>query len=116
MATQPGSAVAVEFDETEIPLPVGPEAAHGTATPEPLTLRLDDLIEDNNGEVVLFNDSALPLVALEAEAAVVSEGTSGPHHTAAGDDVTGFRFVSFDNGLTLYYQDGLDLVIRADAG
>jgi len=116
MATKPVSAVAVEFDDTDIPLPVGPDAALGMAALEPLTLRLDDLIEDNNGEVVLFNDSALPLVTLEAEATIVSEGKSGPHQTAAGDDVTGFRFVAFDNGLTLYYQDGLDLVIRADAG
>lgn len=116
MAAQSGSAVIVDFDDTGIPLPVEAEMARGGLTPEPLSLRLGDLIEDNNGEVVLFNDSALSLLQLEADAAVVAEGTSGPHQTAAGDDVTGFRYVAFDNGLTLYYQDGLDLVIRADAG
>jgi hypothetical protein len=81
---------------------------------EPLTLRLDDLLQDTNGEVVLFNDSGLPLVELEASTGVTEEGQSGPHVTAGGDDVSGFRYISFENGLTLYYQDGLDLIVRSE--
>lgn len=116
MAAQPRGVVDVAFDDTDIPLPG--EAPQAALLPgaEPLTLRLDDLVQDDNGEVVLFNDSALPVLALEASAGVVAEGTSGAHHTAAGEDVTGFRYVAFDNGLTLFYQDGLDLVIRAEGG
>ncbi len=116
MAAQSNGAVDVGFDDTEIPLPGEARQAAVVPGTEPLTLRLDDLLQDENGEVVLFNDSALPVLALEASAGIVAEGTSGAHHTAAGEDVTGFRYVAFDNGLTLFYQDGLDLVIRSEGG
>ncbi len=76
-----------------------------------LTLELTDLLRDSNGEVVLFNDSHLPAVAVRADSAPVESGEIGSHVTAAGDDVTGYRFVAFDNGTKLFYQDTLDLVI-----
>ena len=41
-----------------------------------------------------------------------SEAQENQLVTASGDDVTGFRYVSFANGMTLYYQDGLDLIVR----
>ena len=44
---------------------------------------------------------------------MVSNGRAGAHRTAAGQDVTGFRYLTFDNGVTLYYQSGLDVVVRA---
>jgi hypothetical protein len=34
--------------------------------------------------------------------------------TASGDDVSGFNYVTFDNGVTLYYPDGLDLILEPD--
>ena len=42
---------------------------------------------------------------------VVEEGEAGRHMTAAGEDVSGFRYVAFANGLRLYYQLGLDLIV-----
>jgi hypothetical protein len=76
-------------------------------------LAMSDLVADANGEIVFFNDSGLRRLAIATEAAVVSNGRAGVHRTAAGQDVTGFRYLSFDNGLTLYYQAGLDVVVRA---
>lgn len=76
-----------------------------------LVLRLDDLIEDDNGEVVLFNDSHVPSLALETDSRIVARGEMQGHMTAAGEDVSGFHFMSFDNGVTLYFRDGLDLVL-----
>jgi hypothetical protein len=76
-------------------------------------LTMADLVGDANGEIVLFNDSNVRRLVISSDAAVVADGQAGPHRTAGGDDVSGFSFVSFDNGLTLYYQDGLDLVVRA---
>ena len=75
-------------------------------------LAMSDLLADANGEVVFFNDSDLRQLAIATDAAVVADGRAGAHRTAAGQDVTGFRFVTFDNGLTLYYQAGLDVVVR----
>jgi hypothetical protein len=76
-------------------------------------LTMADLVGDANGEIVLFNDSNVRRLVISSDAAVVADGQAGPHRTTGGDDVSGFSFVTFDNGLTLYYQDGLDLVIRA---
>jgi hypothetical protein len=76
-----------------------------------LTLELADLLGDSNGEIVLFNDSHLPALAVRVDSAPVESGEVGRHFTAAGDDVTGYRFVAFDNGTKLFYQDSMDLVI-----
>jgi hypothetical protein len=75
-------------------------------------LEVNDLIQDVNGEVVLFNDSRLRRVSLASEVPVVAQGTTTQHVTAAGDDVSGFRFLSFANGLTLYFDPDLDVSIR----
>ena len=42
---------------------------------------------------------------------MVADGQAGAHVTAAGDDVSGFQFVRFDNGLTLYLEAGLHLIL-----
>lgn len=118
MAEQSGKAVAYEQDDLVTlgrELLAGSEAdAAARAEDEALALSLGDLLQDSNGEVVLFNNSGLPVLMLNAEAGVVEEGHSGPHVTAGGDDVSGFRFVSFDNGMTLFYQGGLDLIVRSE--
>ena len=75
-------------------------------------LSSSDLVQDAGGEVVLYNDSGLRALGLVAEAPIVGEGEASPHVTASGDDVTGFKYVSFANGLTLYYQDGVDFIVR----
>ena len=80
--------------------------------PPDVELSLGELIQDAGGEVVLYNDSGLRALGLIADAPVIGEGEASAHVTASGDDVTGFKYVSFANGLTLYYQDGLDLVVR----
>ena len=89
-----------------------PAHAAGSMTAE-VELSMADLVGDANGEVVLFNDSNVRRLAISSDAAVVAGGQTGSHRTAGGDDVSGFSFVTFDNGLTIYYQDGLDLVVRA---
>jgi hypothetical protein len=76
-----------------------------------LELDLADLISDDNGEIVLFNDSGLRSLALRTEAAVVANGRMQAHRTATGEDVSGFKFVRFDNGLTLYFEEALHLVL-----
>ncbi|MCX8102115.1 MAG: hypothetical protein N3D77_12855 [Geminicoccaceae bacterium] len=79
---------------------------------EIVALALADLVQDANGEIVLFNDSHLRRLALLTDAQERARGTAPPHVTAAGEDVTGFRYVAFDNGVTLYYQPDLELIVR----
>ena len=78
-----------------------------------LELALADLISDDNGEIVFFNDSGFHSLAIRTDAAVVANGRTQAHVTAAGDDVSGFKFVRFDNGLTLYFEEGLHLVLAS---
>ncbi len=78
---------------------------------QPVMLDLEDMIEDANGEVVLFNDSHVSAMAVRTAARPVDSGDSGRHVTASGANVEGFHFIAFDNGLKLFYQDGLDIVV-----
>ena len=77
-------------------------------------LALDDLMRDQNGEVVLFNDSGLRALALSTDLPVIEDGEAGRHVTAAGEDVSGFRYLLFANGLRLYFQPGLDVLVQKD--
>jgi hypothetical protein len=76
-----------------------------------VVLAMNDLIADEHGEIVFFNDSDLRRLVVKGDAVVVAEGRSAAHTTSAGEDVSGFSFVTFDTGVTLYYQPGLDLVV-----
>jgi hypothetical protein len=84
----------------------------GMSAPSEVELAMSDLVADANGEIVLFNDSGLRRLAIATDAAVVGDGRSGAHRTATGQDVGGFRFLTFDNGVRLYYEAELDVVVR----
>lgn len=79
--------------------------------PVGVELALADLISDDNGEIVFFNDSGFRTLTIETEAQVVSSGQATTHRTASGEDVSGFNYVTFENGMTLYFEDGLDLLL-----
>lgn len=81
------------------------------ATGAEVELALADLVGDANGEIVFFNDSGFRSLAIRTDRQVVADGQAGAHVTAAGDNVSGFQFVTFDNGLTLYFETGLHLIL-----
>lgn len=81
-----------------------------------IELRMADLVSDHNGEVVFFNDSGARTVGITSDVPVVADGRADPHVTASGADVTGYRFVTFENGPTLYFEDGLDLIVHGPVG
>jgi len=78
-------------------------------------LHLAELVGDANGEIVFLNDSGFRTLGLCTDVPVVAEGRSEARVTAGGADVSGFKYVTFDNGLTLYYDD-VDLIIRRPTG
>ena len=110
--TEQGSAAGARGRANDGAWRAGIDPALVGAMAAEVELAMSDLVADANGEVVFFNDSDLRQLAIATDAAVVADGRAGAHRTAAGQDVTGFRFVTFDNGLTLYYQAGLDVVVR----
>jgi hypothetical protein len=89
------------------------EEAFATGAAE-VELALADLVGDANGEVVVLNDSGFRTMAIHTEAGVTADGRVQAHVTASGEDVSGFNYVTFDNGVTLYYPDGLDLLLQPD--
>ena len=92
---------------------VGAEASGADAVE--IELALSDLVADANGEVVIFNDSGFRTLAIRTTAAVVADGQAQKHVTASGEDVSGFKYVTFDNGVTLYFPEGLDLILKGES-
>ena len=75
-------------------------------------LQLSDLISDDNNEVVLVSDPSFDTLTLRVDSEVLSSGVADGHVTAGGQDVTGYHYLSFESGLTLYYGDGVDLQLH----
>ena len=76
-------------------------------------LAMADLVGDDNGEIVFCNDSGFRSLAIRTDSQIVANGQAEAHVTAAGEDVSGFQYVTFDNGLTLFYEEGLHLVVSS---
>jgi hypothetical protein len=83
------------------------------AVGETVLLELADLLPDASGEVVLFADDNLPVNIL-TDQPITEVGIAEAHVTAAGVDVTGLHFYSFESGLTVYSPT--DVLIIADSG
>ncbi len=72
-------------------------------------LTLDDLLPDESGEVVLLAGDDVPLNILVSEP-VTGAGIAEAHVTAAGLDVTGLHFYSFESGITVYSPSDLLII------
>jgi len=83
------------------------------AVGETVLLELADLLPDASGEVVLFADDDLP-VNIVSDQPITEVGIAEAHVTAAGVDVTGLHFYSFESGLTVYSPT--DVLIITDTG
>ena len=75
-----------------------------------MVLTLRDLVPDAAGEVAI-QSFGVPAVGIEAgeTVAITGSGTVAAHVTAAGEDVSGYRFYAFDNGMTVYFPP--DMVV-----
>lgn len=83
------------------------EGAHGVR----VVLPLDALVPDEGGEIVLFDDSGLGTVVLEADRPVAETGRVGRHRTRSGEDVSGWQFVRFEGGPVVYHRPEVKLVV-----
>jgi hypothetical protein len=88
-----------------------PLAAMAEEREADLVLRLDDMLADGNDEVVLLTDSGQDQLALATDVQVVATGTAGDHVTADGQDDSGFAFVTFATGMTLFYPGEVELAV-----
>ena len=104
---------AVNADAGAEVLILDPGGLENPAVGETILLELADLLPDASGEVVLFAADDLP-VNIVTDQPVTEVGISEAHVTAAGVDVTGLHFYSFESGLTVYSPT--DVLIVAESG
>lgn len=76
-----------------------------------LILNLDDIVSDGNGDAVLLDDVGLTRLAIATDASIVTGGVALDHTVATGEDVSGFAYVTFATGLTLYYPGSMELAV-----
>lgn len=76
-----------------------------------LVLRLDDLVSDPSGEIVLSVGSVARHVVLESPSEVADRGVTGPHATVGGENVQGMGYVVFHDGPTLYFPLDVQLTV-----
>lgn len=84
------------------------EQASGDEETVPV-LVLADLVPDTGGEIVLRPGGLDRRFRIAVSVLPVESGRATPHVTAAGEDVTGFRFVRFPRGPTLYHPADVEL-------
>ena len=83
-------------------------------TDDSIALSLDDLLPDDNGNVVLFNDAGVTEMSIHAERPVVDAGIAGEDAALGNAEVAGMAYYSFDSGPTLYYPLDLHVSIISD--
>ena len=75
-----------------------------------LTLTLDDLVPDDGAELVVVAPDNTK-VNLVADQTVIATGQVEHHITASGIDVSGFFYITFSTGVTLYYTGDLSVSV-----
>lgn len=105
-------------DRSDLPMSRAAAAFAASAVPKDhkvgsaeLLLSLDDIVSDGNGDAVLLDDAGLTRLAIATNASVVTGGVALGHTVATGEDVSGFAYVTFATGLTLYYPDSMELAV-----
>lgn len=78
-----------------------------------VVLSLQDLLPDAGGEVVIHG-VGVGAVGVATDQTVTATGTADAHVTAAGEDVSGFRYYQLDSGITLYCSADTSLVLGPD--
>lgn len=77
-------------------------------TGDALVFSLADLVPDEHGEIVLFNDTDA-VIQISTDVPIVETGIAETHVTATGIDVTGMMYSVFEGGPTVYHDTQLDL-------
>ncbi len=76
-----------------------------------VVIELEDVVPDEAGEAVLLHGGDARRLVVLASRAVEESGRAVPHITAAGENVSGMRYVRFAGGPVLYYPAPLELEI-----
>jgi len=78
-------------------------------------LDLKDLLPDSGGEIVIHG-TGLGMIGVSTGQAVTATGMADSHVTAAGENVSGFRYYQLDGGITLYCPADTNLLLGPEIG
>jgi len=81
----------------------------------PITLSLEDLLPDSNGEIVIVSGGDNSQLSIITDLRVCDAGIAAGHVTVDGFNVGGLAFYSFEGGPKLYYSPDIDLIIAPTA-
>lgn len=93
--------------------PAAPVASGESA--DHITLSLDDLLPDSNGEIVVTSQQGQLYLSLVTDLPVCEQGVADTHVTADGTDVNGLSFYAFEGGMRLYYSPDVEITIASHA-
>lgn len=78
-----------------------------------VVLRLEELVADERGHVLLSVGDSLHTVILETDAHVTSRGIVTSTDTQLGASAGEFAYLSFDVGMTVYVPADLNILLSA---
>jgi hypothetical protein len=76
-----------------------------------LTFALKELLADTAGDVVIDSGAGADITVL-TDGAVTARGVERDHVTLGGDDVSGYAYCRFGDGITVFYPCWLSLLIE----
>ncbi len=82
-------------------------------TEDALTLSLKELMPDEGGDIVVFNDIGTD-ISIVTDDPVTAEGIAEGYVTRAGHNVSGFAYCRFAGGITMYYPRAHLLCVEED--
>jgi hypothetical protein len=83
---------------------------------EVAVLRLQDLIADDKGEIVITVGEGLRTIVLEADAQIVSRGILSGEGAGGEDFPDKLSYLSLDSGTTLYFSFDVEVLVREANG
>jgi hypothetical protein len=90
-------------------------ASLGSEKSDTVVLDLKDLLPDSGGEIVIHS-AGLGMIGVSTGQTVTATGMTESHVTAAGENVSGFRYYQLEGGITLYCPADTSLRLEPEVG
>jgi hypothetical protein len=109
--------MSIVDDGGELKLAAAPQPAPATGSDaDHITLSLNDLLPDSNGEIVVVSPQGHLHLNIVTDLQISESGISDSHFTADGTDVNGLSFYAFEGGMRLYYSPEVEITIAPHVG
>ncbi len=108
--------MSIVDDGGDLKLSTAPQAPAANSDADHITLSLNDLLPDSNGEIVVMNPQGHLHLNIVTDLQISESGVADSHFTADGTDVNGLSFYAFEGGMKLYYSPEVEITIASHIG